>query len=100
VELAERGFRGAGPDGTIREFWEVITNDVSAETSFQSRYDKSSFVQARNAFFEGKGIGRAFIAAFLPSAAIRNNEHAARSSGDSPIGESTIVDFSADSPGR
>jgi hypothetical protein len=71
VELAERGFRGAGPDGTIKEFWDILTNDVAAATSFQSRYDKSSFVQARNAFFEGKGIGRAFIAAFLPSAAIR-----------------------------
>lgn len=72
VELLEKAFRDIGAEGTEEAFNRALGRVVSTDTTLRSKYD-GGFEQARNAFFAGEGIGRAFIEGFLPCGHLRSN---------------------------
>lgn len=71
-DLIEAALKKIGKSGTWEEFNETVGRVVSTDTALRDKRD-GGFEQVREAFFRGEGIGRSFLAEFLPCGRIRTN---------------------------
>jgi hypothetical protein len=65
LKLLEKAFKTIGPEGTEKEFWRAAGTSLSRDKEVPDKHD-GSFIQVRNGFFAGKGIGVMFLQNVLP----------------------------------
>jgi hypothetical protein len=72
-ELIERALKKVGPEGSWEEFNDVIGRNLVVPAGTTKTWGDHGFEQVRNAFFEGEGLGRGFLADFLPGGRVRKD---------------------------
>lgn len=70
-DIIEKALKKIGKDGTWKEFNEALGRSVPAGTEVRSKHD-GGFEKVRDAYFEGEGLGRSFLADFLPCGKMRH----------------------------
>jgi len=70
--LIEDAMKAAGPESTFEDFDRAIGRVVPRGTTRPDHYDHG-FEQARNAWFKDEGLGRRFVASYLPCGEMRKD---------------------------
>ena len=69
-DLIEKALKKVGKNGSWEEFNEAVGRSVPVGTLARDP-DNHGFERVRNAYFDGEGLGRAFLSEFLPCGTMR-----------------------------